>query len=160
MGEKTITSFEPKFFTCQSCGNQIVIVENFPKSEVVCCGQPAQQLTVNHEDVCSESHLPVITFTGGLKASAAQISVGIEPHPMTEEHHIEWVYLQTRKGGQFQYLGVEQKPKVTFALTGQDAYAYCDRQICKMGKGCKFKCKQGFVVYAYCNLHGLWKTQT
>ena len=56
---------------------------------------------------------------------------------MVSEHFIEWVYLETDKGGQIQYLNPESAPTVTFAL-GEEKPA---------------------AVYAYCNLHGLWKTE-
>lgn len=78
-------------------------------------------------------------------------------HPMEEGHLIKWVYLKARQGGQFHYFKAGEKPQVNFGLTGQDAYGYCIRETCLMNNGCKFKCRKGFEVYAYCNLHGLWK---
>ena len=56
---------------------------------------------------------------------------------MTEEHLIQWVYLQTTKGGQRKNLIAGQEPVVTFALSDEEPVA----------------------VYAYCNLHGLWKAE-
>ncbi|MBF7082508.1 desulfoferrodoxin [Desulfallas sp. Bu1-1] len=149
---------EPKFFICKHCGNLVVMIEK-AGAKIICCDQPMNELVPNTVDTSSEKHLPVITFTGGFSANAATVSIGNIPHPMTEEHHIEWVYLQTVQGGQFKYLAVGQDPVVTFALADKDAYSFCDRPICKMGREhCMFKCKRGFAAYAYCNLHGLWKT--
>ena len=54
---------------------------------------------------------------------------------MEEEHHIVWVYLQTDRGGQRKCLEVGKAPIVSFALTDEKPIA----------------------VYAYCNIHGLWK---
>ena len=71
----------------------------------------------------------VCSFTG----SQSQSGTG---HPMSEEHHIAWVYLQTNRGGQRKCLDVTGAPEVTFALADETPVA----------------------VYAYCNLHGLWKT--
>ena len=56
---------------------------------------------------------------------------------MAEEHSILWVYLETDKGGQRKNLEVGATPEVTFALKDEKPVA----------------------VYAYCNLHGLWKKE-
>ena len=54
---------------------------------------------------------------------------------MTEEHHIAWIAVETKNGSQIKYLDHTGATKVEFALGGEDVEA----------------------VYAYCNLHGLWK---
>jgi superoxide reductase len=54
---------------------------------------------------------------------------------MTQEHHIEFIYVQTEKGGMRKALPIDGKPHATFALDDDKAVA----------------------VYEYCNLHGLWK---
>jgi superoxide reductase len=56
---------------------------------------------------------------------------------MVEEHSILWVYLQTDKGGSLKYLEVGKAPEVSFAIADEKPVA----------------------VYAYCNLHGLWKAE-
>ena len=56
---------------------------------------------------------------------------------MAAEHWIEWVYLETDKGSQIKRLNPEDAPAVEFALGNEVP----------------------LVVYAYCNLHGLWKTE-
>ena len=56
---------------------------------------------------------------------------------MLPEHFIEWVYVQTENGGQRKVLKPGDEPHVTFFLGDDKAVA----------------------VYAYCNLHGLWKTE-
>ena len=64
------------------------------------------------------------------------VSVGEVEHPMTAEHWIEWVSLKTDKGIQRKYLKPGEKPSVDFKiLEGEEVEE----------------------VYAYCNLHGLWK---
>ena len=57
---------------------------------------------------------------------------------MTEEHLIAWVCLETTQGWQRKPLAANAEPKVVFALA--------DGDIAK-------------TVYAYCNLHGLWKAE-
>ena len=55
---------------------------------------------------------------------------------MTAEHLIEWVALETEKGYQVAYLQANEAPMVAFKLADGD---------------------KAVAVYAYCNLHGLWK---
>ena len=57
-------------------------------------------------------------------------------HPMLPEHFIEWIALETQQGCQLKYLKPGEKPQAVFALADGDQVA---------------------AVYAYCNLHGLWK---
>lgn len=81
-----------------------------------------------------EKHLPVAEKEG----TEIIVSVGSVLHPMSEEHSIEWVYLETSQGGQIKPLKHTEEPKVKFALAeGETAVA----------------------AYAYCNLHGFWKTE-
>ena len=68
--------------------------------------------------------------------NVVEVTVGSVAHPMTEEHLIEWVSLQTEQGNQRKVLKAGSEPKVCFSM--------CE--------GDKVK-----AVYAYCNLHGLWK---
>lgn len=122
---------ENKFFICEHCGNIIGMIHN-AGVPVVCCGQKMTQLIPGTVDASKEKHIPVATVEGNI----VKVEVGSVAHPMTQEHHIAWVYLQTDKGGQRKNLDVEGQPEVTFALNEEKAVA----------------------VYAYCNLHGLWKT--
>ena len=55
---------------------------------------------------------------------------------MLEEHYIEWIGLQTAQGNQRKALNPGDAPKAVFAITEGDTVE---------------------AVYAYCNLHGLWK---
>ena len=80
-----------------------------------------------------EKHIPEVSIDG----SVLKVTVGAVEHPMTDEHSILWVYLETDRGGQRKCLEVGAPPVVTFALTDERPVA----------------------VYAYCNLHGLWKTE-
>ncbi len=55
---------------------------------------------------------------------------------MTAEHYIDWVCIETEEGFQLKKLKSDTSPKVSFSLS----------------KGDKVKS-----VYAFCNLHSLWK---
>ena len=119
-----------KFFKCRHCGNVIekVVDSGVP---VVCCGENMEELIPNTVEASGEKHIPVVKVDG----DTVKVEVGSVAHPMAEEHSILWVYLQTDKGGQRKCLEVGGEPAVTFALSGEKPVA----------------------VFAYCNLHGLWK---
>ena len=122
---------EQKFFICETCGNIIAMVK--PSGvPVVCCGKPMKQIVPNTTDAAQEKHVPVWSKEGNL----VKVQVGSVAHPMIPAHFIEWVSLQTKAGNQRKALAPEQAPEVTFALTDGDEVE---------------------AVYAYCNLHGLWK---
>ena len=122
---------EQKFFICETCGNIIAMVK--PSGvPVVCCGKPMKQIVPNTTDAAQEKHVPVWSKEGNM----VKVQVGSVAHPMIPAHYIEWVSLQTKAGNQRKALAPEQAPEVTFALTDGDEVE---------------------AVYAYCNLHGLWK---
>ena len=121
---------ENRFYVCEHCGNIIGMIHN-AGVPMMCCGQKMTQLVPGVVEASHEKHIPVATVEG----NTVKVTVGSVEHPMAEEHHISWVYLQTDKGGQRKCLEVGKAPEVTFALADEKAVA----------------------VYAYCNLHGLWK---
>ncbi len=120
-----------RFFICSHCTN-IVGMINSSGVPVVCCGEPMKQLVPGTVDASLEKHVPVVS----VKCKTVTVNVGSVEHPMTDEHYIMWVYLETTKGGQRKCLSPGEAPTVTFKLDDEKAVA----------------------VYAYCNLHGLWKT--
>ncbi|NLC78682.1 MAG: desulfoferrodoxin [Ruminococcaceae bacterium] len=124
---------ENKFYICKHCGNLVGMI-NSSGVPMICCGEEMTALVPGSVEASVEKHLPVVTVSGG----AVSVSVGSALHPMTKEHLIEWVYLKTDKGGQRRTLGADIEPKAEFKLTAGE---------------------KPLEVYAYCNLHGLWKTE-
>ena len=123
---------ETRFYICNHCGNIIGKIKD-SGVPVVCCGEKMKQLVPGEVEASVEKHLPVVS----VENNAVNVVVGSVEHPMTEEHSITWVYLETNLGGQRKGLSPKSAPKVSFALAeGEHPVA----------------------VYAYCNLHGLWKT--
>ena len=122
---------ENKFYICEHCGNIVGMIHN-SGVPMMCCGQKMTKLEAGVVEASHEKHIPVVTVEG----NTVRVNVGSVTHPMSEEHHIAWVYLQTNRGGQRKCLDVTGAPEVTFALADETPVA----------------------VYAYCNLHGLWKT--
>ena len=121
---------ENKFYVCEHCGNMVGMVHD-AGVPMMCCGQKMTKLEPGVVEASHEKHIPVVTREG----DTVKVTVGSVNHPMAEEHHIAWVYLQTCRGGQRKCLKVGSDPVVTFALCDETPVA----------------------VYAYCNLHGLWK---
>ncbi len=119
-----------KFYICEHCGNLIEMV-NDAAVPLVCCGQKMTKLEPGTVEASHEKHIPVVKVND----SEVTVTIGSVEHPMTEEHSIIWVYLLTDKGCQRKHLDVGKAPLVKFSLNGEKPIA----------------------VYAYCNLHGLWK---
>ena len=122
---------EQKFLKCEHCGNIVAVVKE-TKVPIMCCGQKMSQIIPGSVDASHEKHIPVYE----VKDNKVLVTIGSVEHPMVEEHYIDWVYLQTCRGGQRKCLKVGSAPTVSFALCDEEPVA----------------------VYAYCNLHGLWKT--
>lgn len=121
-----------KFYRCETCGNVIV---KFVDSGVtpVCCGEEMKEIVPGTVDRFKEKHLPVVERVDDCTLC---VKVGAEPHPMTDEHRIRFICLETENGHQLQYLKTMESAEVCFC-------------------GCKDK---PVAVYEYCNIHGLWMT--
>ena len=121
-----------KFFICKLCGNLVGMVEN-KGVPLVCCGEKMTELVPNTVEASVEKHLPAVTVA----EDAMTAQVGSTLHPMEEGHHIAFIYVETENGGQRKRLKVGEEPKTAFCFADDKPVA----------------------VYAYCNLHGLWKIE-
>lgn len=121
-----------KYYRCNHCGN---IIEKIFDSgvPVICCGEPMSELKAGVMDGAYEKHVPVYTIDG----SKVHVTVGATKHPMMKEHYIEWITLVTNQGVYRKALAPDSEPEAEFLL--------CEGE----------KVEE---VYAYCNLHGLWKS--
>ena len=119
-----------KFYVCERCGNVVEMVHDSGVNPV-CCGAKMTELVAGTVEASREKHIPVVKVDGNV----VTVNVGSVEHPMSAEHSILWVYLETDKGGQRKDLEVGAAPIVSFALDNEKPVA----------------------VYAYCNLHGLWR---
>ena len=122
-----------KFLVCSVCGNMVGMIED-KGPKLVCCGKKMNELVANTTEASVEKHIPVVEVNN----NKVKVQVGSTLHPMTQEHHISWVYLLTEQGGQRKSLEINSDPIVEFVLTEDDKL---------------------LEVYAYCNLHGLWKLE-
>ena len=122
-----------KFYRCSRCGNIVGLIHE-GKGTMMCCGQAMEELTANTTDAAQEKHVPVAEFDKA--AGVLKVTVGSVAHPMTPEHLIEWIHVQTKNGGMMRRLTSEDKPEAVFKIADGD---------------------EPLTVFEYCNLHGLWK---
>lgn len=122
---------EPKFYVCKHCGNMVNMLHDSGVS-MVCCGDDMTEIVANTTDASQEKHVPIVAVEG----EQVTVTVGSVPHPMTEEHKIVWIYLQTEKGEQLNCVDTQDKAETCFKLCPGDKL---------------------IAAFEYCNLHGLWK---
>ena len=119
-----------KFYYCDICGNVEILSDN--DKVPMCCGKEMANLEVQLVDTPNEKHTPVVTIDG----NNVNVVMGSVLHPMEEAHHMVFVAMVTDKGNKVVHLDKTGEPKAKFTL--QD------------GEKCE-------AVYAYCNIHGLFK---
>jgi superoxide reductase len=116
-------------YKCDICGN-IVEVLHGGAGQLVCCGQPMELLAEKTQDAGLEKHVPVIEKVG----DKLKVKVGSVPHPMEENHYIEWIEITVDGKTCREFLKPGSKPEADFEIaTG------------------KMKARE------YCSVHGLWK---
>ncbi|MGB2631608.1 MAG: desulfoferrodoxin [Minisyncoccales bacterium] len=126
-----------EIYKCAVCGN-IVEVLHAGAGELVCCGQPMQLQVAKTSDQGTEKHLPVLAELPANVCSGkdgVKIKIGAAEHPMTPEHYIEWIEIDTidgKSGKKFLKPGdlPESEFQTRMNITG---------------------------ARAYCNVHGLWE---
>ena len=121
-----------KFYICKTCGNLVGKIDD-GRVPMICCGKEMEELVPNTKEASFEKHLPVYTYNNNV----LEVVIGETLHPMTDEHNISWVYVETENGGQRKILKVDGEPKTSFCFCNDKPLS----------------------IFAYCNLHGLWKTE-
>lgn len=132
-----IMKTEPVFLTDKNRTVLLEALEGAADAALPDCCRPFEPLSPNTAEstaAAGEKHLPVVE-TNGQKVT---VKVGSIFHPMTEEHNIGWVSLSTKNGRTYRaQMAPGQEPAVHFTLEEGDAPQ---------------------AAYAFCNLHGFWKT--
>lgn len=118
-------------YKCNVCGNMVEVVRP-GGGNLVCCGQPMDNLATKTVDASKEKHVPVVEkVNGGIK-----VKVGSIPHPMEEKHYIEWIEVLVEGKSYRQFLRPGQAPEAVFNLPAG-----------------------AVVAREFCNLHGLWEAK-
>ena len=120
-----------KFLICKHCGNIVAVIRD-KGVPIFCCGEEMQELIPGTTEASTEKHIPVYEVEG----NTVHVTVGSVEHPMTREHYIEWVCVESDDGFQYKRLSPNTPPKANFSLSKGDTVK---------------------AVYAFCNQHSLWK---
>ena len=122
---------QEKIYLCNHFKNMVSMINDSGVS-LICCGEKMMEVIPGTFDASVEKHVPVYR----IEENKVIVNVGSVVHPMSEEHYIEWISLVTNNGVQRKYLNPGKDPEVCFSILDDE------------------EVKE---VYAYCNLHGLWK---
>ncbi len=123
-----------KFYRCNTCGNLFLVMVD-PNVRPTCCGEEMEVLdSRKHTYEGSEKHLPIIDFD----MKKTDVKVGLQLHPMSAQHRIEWIALTDGERVEVQKLGLTTPPVVEFSKMNQDGKVH---------------------AYAFCNIHGLWESE-
>ena len=119
-----------KFYLCKKCGNIVsLLVEG--KGTLSCCAEPMEELIANTVDAALEKHVPLYD----VRDNKIVVKVGEVMHPMDEDHYINFVALEYGDTINIHNFKPGEEPIYVF-----DYY-------------------ENATVYAYCNKHGLWKSE-
>ena len=118
------------FYKCPICGNVIGLIDG-DINHMMCCGRKMELLVANSEDAAVEKHVPVYERI----EDEIVVKVGSIEHPMDKDHYIMWVA----------QVSDNQTTRV--------------RLYPEQGTVVRFKYIPNSTIYAYCNKHGLWKTE-
>lgn len=97
-----------------------------------CCGNKMEELIPESVDAAKEKHVPVVLYKDGYS-----VTVGEVEHPMTEDHYIKWIAFEL-ENDDIKVVDLKPNEKPT-------AYFNTEQKVT--------------AVFAYCNLHGLWKVE-
>ena len=118
------------FYKCPICGNVIGLIDG-DINHMMCCGRKMELLVANSEDAAVEKHVPVYERV----EDEIVVKVGSIEHPMDKDHYIMWIA----------QVSDNQTTRV--------------RLYPEQGIEVRFKYIPNSTIYAYCNKHGLWKTE-
>lgn len=121
-----------KFYKCNVCGNIVCKIEDsgMPLS---CCGRQMTELQPCTADTNSR-HIPTFEYKDGY----LKVCIGTDPHPTDDEHHVQFIVVETSMGIHIKKVDVSHKAMACFKL--------CETEYIS-------------AVYSLCSLHGLFVTQ-
>lgn len=154
---------EMLFYRCEKCGNIVASIKS-SGGTLTCCGQEMTKLKANSTDAAKEKHVPILAFEDG----KLKVIVGSIAHPMTAEHFIEWiaqvtdnkmeiVHLKPGMEPKAKFTGFSEEDEILFTGKNDEIVPNCEANPCNFVY--RDKPAKKVAVYAYCNLHGLWKAE-
>lgn len=118
-------------YSCPDCGIMLQALNACDCDCVLKCGdEELELLDANTVDAAVEKHVPVIEKT----ANGFKVKVGSAPHPMTDEHWIEWIEIIADNRVYKAFLDPGDAPEAEFCIEAASVKAR-----------------------EHCNLHGLWE---
>ncbi len=123
-----------QIYRCMHCGLLVETVSD-GGAVPVCCGEEMKLLKANDSDGAKEKHVPVASPCQ--KCGGTVVKVGSEPHPMEEDHYIEFIEIINGPYVNRKYLKPGEKPEAEFYVSLQP----------------------GMEIREFCNKHGLWKSK-
>ncbi|MBF0259299.1 MAG: desulfoferrodoxin [Desulfamplus sp.] len=115
-------------YKCDICGNVVEVLHG-GDANLLCCGEEMKLFEEKTADQGKEKHVPVIEEM----EDSIHVKVGSIPHPMEEEHFIEWIEIIDQDKSYRHYLNPGELPETVF----------------------KYR-KNGVIAREYCSVHGLW----
>ncbi len=118
-------------YKCEDCGAVFEAVNCTDcDCELKCGDGVVTKLEAKTADPAGEKHVPVVTAT----ENGCKVVVGSVPHPMTEEHYIQFIEIIAGNKLARAYLKPGDAPEAEFCCPAENVKAR-----------------------EYCNLHGLWE---
>ena len=122
-----------EIYKCEICGNIIEVLHQ-GQGTLVCCGKPMILLSEKTIEQGTEKHKPIIQKN----TQGVEIKVGSIPHPMEDNHYIEFIQLiKEDKVIVEKRLYPGDKPEAEFCIDDIE----------------------GITARELCNVHGLWTSR-
>ena len=124
-----------KFYFCHHCKNLLLPAVDKGVTPS-CCGEKMELLEAGTTDAALEKHVPVVELEAD--GHHFTVNVGAVPHPMAEDHYIQFVVIAHGSRIGCHRLAPGDEPSLRFSIKDNSV---------------------PITVYEYCNLHGLWKAE-
>ncbi|QCC85678.1 hypothetical protein DDIC_07275 [Desulfovibrio desulfuricans] len=138
-----------QFWHCESCArllHEYLSEDNTAASLAAssrapeCCGRPLRLLRPQSPQDAANALDLDYEIVGGLNNNAVRVRWNNAATPPL------WIALQTYTGVYLKHVSAAKLPPVVFPLSDEDAYAYCDKDVCEQ---CLYCCKKGCAIYVY-----------
>ena len=128
-------------YKCSICGNIVQVLLD-GNGELVCCGQGMELMEKQYEEnEIGEKHVPEIesTHEGCETGACREVKyASVRKHPMTNEHHIQFIEVINNKKDELRLKFFEPNTIAQYDITGFD---------------------ENPTAIELCNIHGLWRSK-